>query len=89
MNQERASRFHTAQPNLRLHGFQSIYNEAYVLVQFDSEFFHALTNIITIDRARKRLVLELLFDGRDFQIVKAARGAHQRAGYQESRTARP
>src|SRR5438270_303976 len=72
------------QPYLLLHGLERFDAEAYVLVEFDAEFGDALAYVFAVDRARERLVTELLLDRRDLQVVEALRGPDERAGDEEA-----
>lgn len=67
-----------------LHGAERLDTKRDVLVERDAELFSALTDLVAVDAACERPVLELLLDGRDLEVRKALRGTHQRARDQKA-----
>src|SRR3989442_5996264 len=55
-----------------------------VLVEGHTQLLGPLANLVAVHAAREGFVLELLLDGRNLQIGKTLRGAHEGAGNQES-----
>src|SRR2546428_14085976 len=53
-------------------------------VEGRTQLLGPLANLVAVHAAREGFVLELLLDGRNLQIGKTLRGAHEGAGNQES-----
>jgi len=73
-----------SQPDLFLNRLKCIDYESNVLVEFHSQFSHALMYVFTIDRTRKMFVFQFLLYRRHFHIIQTARRTNQSTRYQKA-----